>query len=67
MADIKSKLSEAGMSRRTVAEQAGLSYTYLSDMLNGRSIPNAVQVEAIRRATGGAVTHDDWVKMYGAK
>lgn len=65
MANIKSKLSSTGKSRKEVAAEAGLSYSYFSDMLNGRAIPNAVQIEAIKNATSGAVTLEDWVTLYG--
>ncbi|MBA4306438.1 MAG: hypothetical protein C0429_06835 [Sphingopyxis sp.] len=50
-----------------VANLAGITPGTVSRHENGRRKPDMDQIETYRKITGGAVTHEDWVKLHKKK
>ena len=63
MMDLKTYLAETGTSQRAFAEKAGLSPSFLNEMLQGTKEPGLDTAQRIASATDGAVSLAAWPKL----
>jgi transcriptional regulator with XRE-family HTH domain len=62
MKALTAKIKSNGITAKAIAERAGLSPSYVSMLLNGqRSNPSASVVGKIVAASGGALSHEDFI------
>lgn len=55
-----------GLTATAFAAMAGLSQPQVSRLLKGHHNPSLATMDAIRRATGGKVTPNDWLTVRAA-
>ena len=53
-------IEQAGLTDAVFGEQCGLSQSQVSRLRNGKSKPSFEAIEAVRGASGGKVSPNDW-------
>ena len=59
---LKEYRRSTGLTLEDIATLVGLAPRSVNRHERGERLPNTVQIERYRKATGGAVQHEDWVK-----
>ena len=58
---------EKRLNLEDIATLAGIVVSTVSRHEKGRRKPDMNQIETYRKITGGAVTHEDWVRLHKKK